>query len=314
MSTPSDSDDDDPWLEGPVVTTKEDADDDTYVEGLPGTVDGEGPQIDGSLWDAELELELGSVEVEGSIADVHLQWDLDTEDHDAPDVEKEWVRVTIGPKPPMMATLGSPLFHGGVLGPGPGSPNVYAEGKPVWRSIVDLHVCPAATPNPHGAGPVVHTGPPPRVFVNGFPVARAGDAVLEAAGGPNPIMFGASSVWAGQPAPPVTTVNPVPRITVEEEPWYGRVRKWIVDVDLEAEVGAEGRLAPGTHRVSGGAMADPLDEAWGANAKAESAGEIVHGKARARAELKGTLFGRAWNWTPIDWEKEGGRGRVDRVG
>jgi hypothetical protein len=147
------------------------------------------------------------------------------------------------------------------------------------------------------------------VFVNGFPVARAGDAVLEAVGGPNPIMFGASSVWAGEPAPPVETVNPMPRITVEEKPWWERAREWVFDVDVEGEVGADGQLVRSKYGVGVGAMAKPLEKKWGAKAGLRSEGELVHGEVRARAKLKGRVFGREWEWEPINWEKEGGAGK-----
>jgi hypothetical protein len=152
-------------------------------------------------------------------------------------------------------------------------------------------------------------GPKPRVFVNGFPAARAGDAVFEPAGGPNPIMFGASSVWAGSPAPPVTTIHPEPEVVEEEDPWHRRARKWVFDVDVKAGVDVEGQLAPSENKVSGGAMADPLDGAWGANVKVESEGELVHGKAGAKVELKGKFFGFDWGWTPIDRGVEGGAGK-----
>ncbi|MEM6989697.1 MAG: hypothetical protein AAF721_04350 [Myxococcota bacterium] len=311
MTSPaSDDDDDDPWFEGPIVTTKEDEKDRNYVGVGSGTIDGDGPKLDtDALFDeGELRVTAFDVEADGSVVDGHLYWETDTADEEKV-IKTEWDTVVIKNKPPMMATVGSPCLHGNPLFPGIGSANVYAMGQPVWRMFVDQHVCTAATPNPHGPGLVLPMGPPPRVYVNGFPCARAGDAVAEPLGGPNPIMYGASKVWAGTPAPPVRSINPIPRITVEEDPWYTQARKWVFDVDVEANAGLDVELLKQKDKISGGGMIDPDDAAWGPNVRFDTDGELIHAKAKAYAKVKGKFFGMEWDWTPIDWKDEGGAGK-----
>jgi len=306
--TETDEDDEDPWLDGPAYSSQEDEDDDDFFEVVPGRVDVEGPGI---VWKKLLELELRvevtKVTAKGAVAEGHLHEKFDTAD-DENVVDIEWVYATIGPKPPMVATVTSPCFHGNPLFPGLGSTNVYAENKPVWRMLIDQHVCLAATPNPHGSGVVLPMGPLSGVFVNGYPVARAGDSVMELmGGGPNPIMYGAGSVWAGSPAPPVRTINPNPRITVEEDPWYTKARKWVFDVDLEGEAGVDVELAPQTDSVTGGGVVDPLDKAWGINMRVDSEGELIHAKGHAAGKWKG------WGEVYFDpaTKKGGVRGDID---
>jgi uncharacterized Zn-binding protein involved in type VI secretion len=302
----------DPWLEGPVLEIgdpDEDPEKSTYGRVLPGTVDGE-LKLEPSLEDGELRVDVVEIVVEGSIADAHLYWEFDTSD--VGDDKREWVKVSVGPRPPALATVGSPMFHGGVLGSpadaGIGSPNVYAQGKPVWRTLADQHTCPAATPNPHGSGFVVTLGPPPRVLVNGFVVARAGDAAFEMfGGGLNPILKGASSVLAGLPAPAVESIDPVPRL--KEDAWHVKARKWVFDVDVDGEIELDGKLGEQKNTVRGGAKVDPAEGAWGASVGLESEGEAVRGKARGRVGVKGKFFGFDWDWQPIDVEIEGGAGK-----
>jgi len=86
-----------------------------------------------------------------------------------------------------VARMGTSMTsHGTPLLPGPGALNVLCLGTPVWRAGLDFHVCPLAPP-PHVGGFV----PPTQlsVLALGGPIARhAADKVLEAGGGPNPII------------------------------------------------------------------------------------------------------------------------------
>ncbi len=106
---------------------------------------------------------------------------------------------------PYAARLGDPTAHGPRLGPGIGSANVLIGGQPAFRVGLDFSACPQTTPTPHIGG--VATGGAPTVLVNGFPLARAGDPIIEAAGGPNPIAMGCPTVLAGPPAPAVSLVE-----------------------------------------------------------------------------------------------------------
>ena len=114
------------------------------------------------------------------------------------------VERTRVPGPPFAARVNDPLLHGGVAGPGPGSPNVNISGRPALtvRDIV------GACPGPHVVG-MPHLPRPGgwqtsngSVNVNGVPLLRAGDWVEEDFGGPNPLIAGAPRVLAGPRAWP----------------------------------------------------------------------------------------------------------------
>lgn len=62
------------------------------------------------------------------------------------------------------------------------------------QGLADMHVCPLLFPL-HGPGFV--TSASSSVFINGLPACRMGDAVLEAAGGSDPIANGAQNVSIG---------------------------------------------------------------------------------------------------------------------
>lgn len=85
--------------------------------------------------------------------------------------------------------------HGGQLLPGPASPNVLIGGARAWRARADVHVCPLATPQPHGPGIVSYGSR--SVYINGLPAARLGDIVDEVVGGPVPIVTGEFTVFIG---------------------------------------------------------------------------------------------------------------------
>lgn len=60
----------------------------------------------------------------------------------------------------------------------------------------DMHTCPVPTPvPPHGPGYVIDGSQ--TVLVNGLPLCRQGDTVLEALGGPDKIAMGEPTVFVG---------------------------------------------------------------------------------------------------------------------
>jgi uncharacterized Zn-binding protein involved in type VI secretion len=60
----------------------------------------------------------------------------------------------------------------------------------------DMHICPLPTPvPPHGPGYVIDGSQ--TVLVNGLPLCRQGDTVLEALGGPDKIAMGLPTVLVG---------------------------------------------------------------------------------------------------------------------
>ncbi|GAB3374131.1 PAAR domain-containing protein [Lysobacter rhizosphaerae] len=92
------------------------------------------------------------------------------------------------------ARLGDLTSHGSPLA-GPGfCATVLIEKKPAWR-VGDTYICPLASPQPHGGGAVMVGSM--TVRIGGMPAARLGDVVVEAGGGPNAILAGATSVLIG---------------------------------------------------------------------------------------------------------------------
>jgi len=96
---------------------------------------------------------------------------------------------------PPAATLGDMTAHGTPLAPGPGSVNVIIGGKPAWRAGSDMHTCPLVDVLKPHVGGVVAMGST-RVFINGLPAARVGDAIVEI-GPPNVIVTGVFTVMIG---------------------------------------------------------------------------------------------------------------------
>ncbi len=93
------------------------------------------------------------------------------------------------------ARVGDATSHGKPLGPGTGSTNVAIGGRPAWRAVMDVHVCPLVTGTiPHAAGVVVAGSA--TVLINDAPAARVGDRLIEV-GPPNTIMQGESTVLIG---------------------------------------------------------------------------------------------------------------------
>lgn len=93
------------------------------------------------------------------------------------------------------ARVGDATSHGTPLGPGPGCATVFIVGRPAWRANADTHACPLVDgQQPHVGGVVVAASS--TVRIGGFPAARQGDVIMEAAA-PNAIIRGASTVSIG---------------------------------------------------------------------------------------------------------------------
>lgn len=93
------------------------------------------------------------------------------------------------------ARIGDATSHGKPLSPGPGATTVLIGGRPAWRAVTDMHVCPLSDgPKPHVGGVVLMGSA--TVLIAGFPAARMGDQVIEV-GPPNPIAFGEPTVLIG---------------------------------------------------------------------------------------------------------------------
>lgn len=93
------------------------------------------------------------------------------------------------------ARVGDTTSHGTPLSPGPGSTNVLIGGAPAWRAGMDFHTCPLVTVLiPHVGGSVAVGSP--TVLVNGAPLSRLGDQVIEV-GPPNAIAMGEPTVLIG---------------------------------------------------------------------------------------------------------------------
>jgi uncharacterized Zn-binding protein involved in type VI secretion len=96
---------------------------------------------------------------------------------------------------PAAARAGDNTSHGSQLPPTSGSANVWIEGRPAWRALVDTHVCPLSDGAKAHVGGVVTKGSS-KVFINGLPAARQGDQIIE--GGPaNSISGGSLKVDIG---------------------------------------------------------------------------------------------------------------------
>ena len=110
------------------------------------------------------------------------------------------------PGPPFAARVGDPMLHAGTAIPGPGESKVLIGGKPALTSA-DRTVCPMIDPSgaKHSDGLLLSSND--TVFVGGVPLVRAGDYAVEIVGGPNPIIAGCPTVYAGKRAPPVMVLE-----------------------------------------------------------------------------------------------------------
>lgn len=291
--TPGSGDDADgcaPLVEGPVASSQRPGSPD-YGELLPGKIcaaplDTSLDWADWTRWVARVTVP--GVEVEGEL--VHFHFETDESEPPKPGPKLVYHKVLVPPVAPMVATVGSMTFHGSPLAPGIGSIDVYAEGKPVFRMLRDAVACPLATPLPHGGGVVMPMGPPPTVLVNGFAIARAGDAVLEPLGGPNPIAMGALTVFAGPPAPPVVSIHPVGRPADQDKPAWERAAEWLDEqVELDVQAHADVHVAQGSGTASGGIAGSTEDGVVGADGHVRGEGTLLRVDGEIVVEL--SFFG-----------------------
>ena len=263
----------------PVLTNREGPDDRVYGELLRHRVTFERPDeiLD---YDGEVAtVNAPQITIEGELEHYHFETDDSKPAPTRP--RKVYDVVPVPPVAPMVATLGSLTFHGSPLVPGIGSSDVLAEGKPVFRMLRDAVACPVATPLPHGGGVVVPMGPPPTVFVNGFAIARAGDAVMELLGGPNPIMQGAMTVLAGPPAPPMTSVDPTGRPGDDE--------RSVLEVGVDVRARADVHVGESTAKGNLAGALSTEDGLLGGDAHVEGEGSLVRVDGEVAVDV--TLFG-----------------------
>lgn len=78
--------------------------------------------------------------------------------------------------------------------PGPGALTVLIGGLPAWRTMLDTHICPATTPNPHGPEKIYMGST--TVLINDQMACRMAD-ILQGAGPPNPVAIGEPTVVIG---------------------------------------------------------------------------------------------------------------------
>jgi uncharacterized Zn-binding protein involved in type VI secretion len=241
------------------VTSKEGDDDESYYQVLSGKVEVEAVAGTYDLEKKKAKLTVAKVNAKGVLA--HGQFDLGGWLHDlifgeAPQPQPN----PATPPPPMAARVGDITVHGAPLAPGPGSPNVFIGGLPAWRAGPDLHLCPFPG-SPHGAGPTAIGAL--SVLINGAPAARAGDYVVEAAGGPDVILLGCPSVLIGPQAAVAPASTPKGELQPEDLPWVkfesvpkGDVGEVRVEVALEGAVDMPGQK--GNVEVKAGAFAAAL--------------------------------------------------------
>lgn len=286
-------------VEGPAATNQQGPDDLRYGEVLPGEIRLEPPD-DIVEWDEDvIRVTPGQITIEGELAHYHFETDDAKPEPPAPRTVHDVVPVPS--VSPMVATVGGLTFHGAPLAPGIGSVDVYAEGKPVFRMLCDVVTCPLATPLPHGGGVVMPMGPPPTVFVNGFAIARAGDAVMEVLGGPNPIMMGAPTVLAGPPAPPMMSVDPKGRPAEDERPLWQRGLEWMdrqVEVDVRAR--ADMHVAETAAKANAGGALSTEDKVLGADAHVEGEGKLMRVEGEIAVDV--TLFGYTFEAFDTDFD------------
>ncbi len=125
------------------------------------------------------------------------------------------------PGPPLAARVGEMMLHGGSALPGPGaglgSGDVLIGGRGALTVTDVVAACPMTNivGIPHIPQPGSWMTTNGSVFVNGQPLLRNGDWLMESPGGLNPLSGGAPTVYAGPPARPCM-VEEVRRIGLGE--------------------------------------------------------------------------------------------------
>jgi len=106
------------------------------------------------------------------------------------------------PGAPHAARVGEMMLHGGKALPGPGSPDVNIGGLGALTVEHGVAACPRLNVGglPHRPQPGSWMTTNTKVLVNGQPLLRRGDWVMEFPGGANPISGGMPTVIAGPPA------------------------------------------------------------------------------------------------------------------
>lgn len=286
---------DDPLLEGPAYSTRTGPDDRAYAEMLAGKLTTVPPEGAIEWGDDIVRVPVVGIAIEGELAHAHFA--TDDSESEAPKTKLVYDVVAVPAVAPMVATVTSMTFHGAPLVPGIGSVDVLAAGLAVFRVGIDAVLCPAATPLPHGGGVVVPMGPPPTVFVNGFPIARAGDAVMEVLGGPNPIMLGAPTVLAGPPAPPSMSISPIGRPAGDDRSALERGLDWLdAQVELDVHARADVHVGEGSGKLTGGLAGSFEDRVGGPEGKLEGEGSLVRVDGEVVVEL--SVFG--WSVDVVD--------------
>lgn len=291
-------------IEGPAATSREGPDDLRYGELMPGEVRLQPPDDYVEWEDDVIRVNPGELAIEGELT--HYHFETDDSKPEPPGPSTVYDVVAVPAVAPMVATLGGLTFHGSPLVPGIGSVDVYAEGKAVFRMLCDVVTCPLATPLPHGGGVVMPLGPPPTVFVNGFAIARAGDAVMELLGGPNPIMMGAPTVLAGPPAPPMVAVSPKGRPGEDERPLWQRGLEWIdrqVEVDVRARADLHVAETAAKANVEGALSTE--DKVVGGGGHVEGEGSLMRFEGEIAVDV--TLFGYTFEAFDTDFDKALGK-------
>jgi uncharacterized Zn-binding protein involved in type VI secretion len=242
-----------------AFSTKENAQDKTFVEGLKvktsdieiGSVNIKLNEGKGKIVGIKGTAEASVVHGEVDLVELVTGWIFGKQNPASPELPEN-PSVSMAP---MAARLGDLTTHGSPLMPGTGSPNVMIGGMPAWRVGLDLSMCPFPGAAPHGTGPTA-VGEP-TVLINGMPAARMGDYVLEPTGGPNVIVTGCATVMIGKPAAPPPP-KPAAAATPQEDPWVvfeavatGDVVEGSAKGDVSAEWDA--RKAKGKVEASAGA-------------------------------------------------------------
>ncbi len=118
------------------------------------------------------------------------------------------VDVLHQPGPQYAARVAEPMLHGGQALPGPGSTDVNIGGRGALTVSHAVAACPGTNivglPHIPQAGSWMTTNTA-SVNVNGVPLLRAGDWMVEHFGGCNPLIGGMPTVKAGPPARPCIT-------------------------------------------------------------------------------------------------------------
>lgn len=214
------------------------------------------------------------------------------------------VERTRVPGPPMAARIADPLLHGGVAVPGPGSADVKISGR---GALTVDHIV-GACPMPHVSG-LPHLPMTGRaawrttngsVYVNGAPLLRAGDWVIEHLGGNNPIIAGAPRVLAGPPGAPCVVQEVTHRRLSEFVPYVERIGSVGGKYSVKATVSWSLRDMLGGAAAAGLAYLGGPVGMWGARAMLG----LIDGPT-LKIEFNAEATGFVDFYVPIDIDRDG---------